>query len=52
MFLHNKETNTYWFNSNSTDFLEFHLIGKISNIYYFYYDYFSLFLINIRVSNL
>jgi len=29
MFIHNHETHTYWFNSQSTDFLEFQLIGMI-----------------------
>eukprot|EP01117_Protostelium_nocturnum_P015739 TRINITY_DN6123_c0_g1_i1.p1 TRINITY_DN6123_c0_g1~~TRINITY_DN6123_c0_g1_i1.p1 ORF type:complete len:719 (-),score=103.52 TRINITY_DN6123_c0_g1_i1:50-2206(-) len=29
MFIHNKETHSYWFNPNSTDFSEFELIGKI-----------------------
>jgi len=29
MFIHNKETGSYWFNPNSSDFAEFHLIGTI-----------------------
>jgi len=29
MFTYNAETRTYWFNSNSTDFGEFELIGII-----------------------
>lgn len=29
MFLWNEETRSYWFNSNSTDFEEFQLIGKV-----------------------
>jgi ubiquitin-protein ligase E3 A len=29
MFTYNTETRNYWFNNNSTDFLEYQLIGNL-----------------------